>query len=74
MLPQGERSHCGVVLSDGVVDACVLQLSEAVILVDLDYCEWSREFVGSPEVFDHEVCDGYGFGTACDSDAPLSGL
>ena len=61
-----------MILSDGVVDASVFELAEAIILVDLDDCEWSCEFVGAPEVFNHQVCDSYGLGASCDTDAPLS--
>jgi hypothetical protein len=60
-----------VVLFDGLVNANVFKLP-AAFLVDLD--EWSREFVGAPEVFNHQVCDSYGIGASCDTDAPLSGL
>ena len=74
MLPQSEGSHGGVVLSNGLVDADVLELSEAVFLVDLDECERACKLVGAPEVLDEEVGDGYGFCSSCDSDAPLPGL
>ena len=74
MFPQGEWGHGGVILSDGVVDAGVLELTETILLIDLDYRQWSCEFVVAPEVLDHEVRDGYGFGSTCNSNAPLSGL
>ena len=63
-----------MVLSDGVVDASVFELSAAVLLVDLDYRKWSCEFVVAPKVLDHEVCDGDSFGSAGNSNSPLPGL
>ncbi len=44
-----------MVLSDGLVDADVLQLTEAVFLVNLDEGEWTGELVGAPEIFNEEV-------------------
>ena len=74
VLPLCEGSHGGVVLSNGLVDADVFQLTEAVVLVNLDECEWTGELVGAPEVFNEEVGNGYGFNSSRNSDAPLPGL
>jgi hypothetical protein len=63
-----------VILSNGLIDADVFELSKAVVLVNLDECERAGKLVGTPEVFDEEVSDGDGFCSSCDSDAPLSGL
>ena len=74
MFPQCKGSHGGVILSNGLIDADVLELSKAVFLVNLDECERAGKLVGAPEVFDEEVGDGDGFCSSCDSDAPLPGL
>ena len=74
MFPQCEGSHGRVVLSNGLIDADVLQLSKAVFLVNLDECERAGELVGAPEVFDEEVGDRNSFCSSCGSNAPLPGL
>ena len=74
MFPQCEGSHGGVVLSNGLVDADVFQLAEAVLLVDLVECEWTGELADAPEVLNEEVGDCNGFCSSCDSNAPLPGL
>ena len=61
-----------MVLSDRFVYADVFELAEAVLLVDLNECDWSNESVSAPEVFDENVCDCYGFCSSRDADTPLS--
>ena len=61
-----------MVLSDGLVDADVLQLAEAVFLVYLNECEWAGELVGGPEIFNEEVGDRNGFCSSCDSKCPTA--
>ena len=74
MFPQCEGSHGGVVLSNGLIDADVFQLTKAAFLVNLDECERADKLVGAPEVFYEEVGDRNGFCSSCDSNAPLPGL
>ena len=63
-----------MVLLDCFVDEFVFQLSEAVLLVDLDDCYGACELVCGPHVFDEEVRNGDGLCSSCDAYAPLSGL
>ena len=74
MFPQREGCHGRVVLSNGLIDADVLQLSKAICLANLDECERTGELVSAPEVLDEEVGDGYGFSSSRNSDSPLPGL
>ena len=72
--PKCEKCHSGVVLFECFVDAFVFQLSEAVILVDLDDCYGARELVCGPHFLNEEVRNGDGLCSSCDAYAPLSGL
>ena len=64
-----------MVLSNGLVDADVPQLTETVFfLAHLDECEWTGELVGAPEIFNEEAGDRNGFCSSCDSNAPQPGL
>ena len=74
MFPECEWGHRRVVLCDSFVYADVFKLSEAVFLVHLYDCNGACELVGAPEVFYEKVCDGDGFGSSGDANAPLPGL
>ena len=52
----------------------VVQLSEAILLVDVDDCYGACELVCGPHVLNEEVRNGDGLCSSCDAYAPLSGL
>ena len=72
MLPNCKRPHRGVALSHNFVDGRVVELAEAVLLVDLNNCQWSGEELSMPHVFSKEVGKGDCLGAASDTSNPLS--
>ncbi len=62
----------GVVKSDGLVCAAVLELSEAVLLINLNDCYGSCELVVGLLFLDEKMGDGDGFGSSCDPYAPIA--
>ena len=78
-----ESCECFQSVSGAIVGwSCVIASSmlmcsscpKQFFLVHLYDCDGACELVGAPEVFYEKVCDGDGFGSSGDANAPLPGL